>query len=64
LTTPNFILAFLRLQAIKEGYIVLEVSISRTDDPSSQYKDGDEEGEGDETLLLQSHSILMLFYAL
>ncbi len=37
MTAPNLTLAILRLQAIKERYLVREVPVSRTDGPSSQY---------------------------
>jgi CHAT domain len=40
-TTPDFTLACLRLQAVKEGFAILVVPISRTDDPSSQYSVSD-----------------------
>jgi hypothetical protein len=38
LTIPNFTLAFPRLQAVEEDYIVLKVLISRTDVQCSQHR--------------------------
>jgi hypothetical protein len=38
LTIPDFTLAFPRLQAVEEDYIVLEVLLSRTDVPCSQHR--------------------------